>query len=156
MGNGSLIYVLSQSSLYLLIIISPSLYVYQSINQNQSLSQCLLSTPLYSNYGLEHWGSDHQGINTTRRFLLEWLSFLHRYVPVGILKQSYPQSMNQQPPQLYFGRCDLETILSSANAQDWVKLSEMFLGKVSNDYSFIPKHKANSYSVDIEGTLTNG
>lgn len=64
--------------------------------------------------------------------------------------------MNQQPPQLYFGRCDLETILSSANAQDWVKLSEMFLGKVSVDYSFIPKHKANSYSVDIEGTLTNG
>jgi len=121
------------------------------------LLSTIITTFYSSNYGLEHWGSDHQGICTTRRFLLEWLSFLHRYVPVGILKQTYPQTMNQQPPQLYFGRCDVETILSSANAQDWVKLSEMFLGKVSIDFSFIPKHKANSYSIDIEKEiLTNG
>lgn len=32
----------------------------------------------FSNYGLEHWGSDQQGVETTRRFMLEWLSFLHR------------------------------------------------------------------------------
>lgn len=38
----------------------------------------------HSNYGLEHWGSDTQGVRTTRRFLLEWLSFLHRYVPAGM------------------------------------------------------------------------
>ena len=48
-------------------------------------------------FGLEHWGSDQQGVNTTRRFLLEWLSFLYRYVPVGIL-EVLPQSMNQRPP----------------------------------------------------------
>lgn len=49
-------------------------------------------------YGLEHYGSDQQGVNNTRRFLLEWLSFLHRYVPVGML-EVLPQQMNHRPPQ---------------------------------------------------------
>lgn len=47
--------------------------------------------------GLEHWGSDQQGLNSTRRFLLEWLSFLYRYIPVGLL-EVVPQNMNQRPP----------------------------------------------------------
>lgn len=34
----------------------------------------------FTKYGLEHWGSDQKGVNNCRRFLLEWLSFLHRYV----------------------------------------------------------------------------
>jgi tRNA-dihydrouridine synthase 3 len=102
-----------------------------------------------SNYGLEHWGSDQQGVNNTRRFLLEWMSFLHRYVPAGILAQPYAQGMNQRPPQ-YFGRGDLETLLSSPSSADWIKVSEMFLGPVAKDYSFIPKHKSNSYVPDAE------
>ena len=63
--------------------------------------------------------------------------------------------MNQRPP-LYFGRCDLETILSSNNSNDWIKLSEMFLGNVDKDYTFIPKHKSNSYTNDNNEALPNG
>jgi tRNA-dihydrouridine synthase 3 len=52
----------------------------------------------FTRFGLEHWGSDQQGVNHTRRFLLEWISFLHRYVPVGMLEVASPQKMNQRPP----------------------------------------------------------
>uniref|UniRef100_A0A2H1VVD0 tRNA-dihydrouridine(47) synthase [NAD(P)(+)] n=1 Tax=Spodoptera frugiperda TaxID=7108 RepID=A0A2H1VVD0_SPOFR len=97
----------------------------------------------YTNYGLEHWGSDMQGVENTRRFLLEWLSFLYRYVPVGLLERP-PQKINERPP-LYFGRDDLETLMASGNCSDWVKISEMLLGPVPDGFNFLPKHKANSY-----------
>jgi tRNA-dihydrouridine synthase 3 len=96
-------------------------------------------------FGLEHWGSDQQGVNTTRRFLLEWLSFLYRYVPVSLL-EVLPQQMNQRPPNFLCGRSDLETLMMSKNCADWVKISEMLLGPVREDFQFEPKHKANSYS----------
>ena len=32
----------------------------------------------FVNYGLQHWGCDSKGVETTRRFLLEWMGFLHR------------------------------------------------------------------------------
>lgn len=97
----------------------------------------------YTNYGLEHWGSDMQGVENTRRFLLEWLSFLYRYVPVGLLEQP-PQKINERPPS-YFGRDDLETLMASSNCADWIKISEMLLGPVPDAFNFLPKHKANSY-----------
>jgi tRNA-dihydrouridine synthase 3 len=102
-----------------------------------------------SNYGLEHWGSDQQGVNNTRRFLLEWQSFLHRYVPHGLLEQPYAQTMGQRPPH-YFGRSDLETLLCSGNSADWIKISEMLLGPVPKGYTFFPKHKSNSYAPETE------
>lgn len=97
----------------------------------------------YVDYGLQHWGSDQQGVNNTRRFLLEWLSFLHRYIPVGILER-VPQKINERPPA-FVGRNDLETLMASSKCSDWVKITEMLLGPVESGFSFLPKHKANSY-----------
>jgi len=98
-------------------------------------------------HGLEHWGSDQQGINNTRRFLLEWLSFLCRYVPVGLLEVT-PQKMNHRPPLYLQGRSDLETLFLSPHSSDWVKISEMLLGPVPDDFAFKPKHKSSSYETN--------
>ncbi|GLD93528.1 hypothetical protein PINS_up002120 [Pythium insidiosum] len=95
-------------------------------------------------FGLEHWGSDQKGINRTRRYLLEWQSFLCRYVPVGLL-EVLPLHINSRPPP-YYGRNDLETLLASDQAVDWIKISEMLLGPVPEGFEFQPKHKANAYA----------
>uniref|UniRef100_A0A452SHK6 tRNA-dihydrouridine(47) synthase [NAD(P)(+)] n=1 Tax=Ursus americanus TaxID=9643 RepID=A0A452SHK6_URSAM len=97
----------------------------------------------FTHYGLEHWGSDTQGVEKTRRFLLEWLSFLCRYVPVGLLER-LPQRINERPPY-YVGRDYLETLMASQRAADWIRISEMLLGPVPPDFVFLPKHKANAY-----------
>jgi tRNA-dihydrouridine synthase 3 len=54
---------------------------------------------------LTHWGTDTQGVNTTRRFLLEAMSFQHRYVPIGLLERM-PGQINERPPA-YRGRSEL-------------------------------------------------
>src|SRR6218665_954500 len=97
----------------------------------------------YANYGLEHWGSDSQGVDKTRTFLLEWLSFLYRYIPVGLLER-LPQKINERPPK-YCGRNDLETLMASPSCNDWIILSEMLLGKANDGFTFLPKHRANAY-----------
>ncbi|KFV63191.1 tRNA-dihydrouridine(47) synthase [NAD(P)(+)]-like, partial [Dryobates pubescens] len=97
----------------------------------------------FTNYGLEHWGSDTQGVEKTRKFLLEWLSFLCRYIPVGLLEH-LPQKINERPPY-YLGRDYLETLMASQNVEDWIKISELLLGPVPANFTFLPKHKANSY-----------
>ncbi|EFB23607.1 hypothetical protein PANDA_017628, partial [Ailuropoda melanoleuca] len=94
----------------------------------------------FTHYGLEHWGSDTQGVEKTRRFLLEWLSFLCRYVR----PERLPQRINERPPY-YLGRDYLETLMASQRAADWIRISEMLLGPVPPDFVFLPKHKANAY-----------
>ncbi|EJD52031.1 FMN-linked oxidoreductase [Auricularia subglabra TFB-10046 SS5] len=97
----------------------------------------------YCEYGLNHFGSDTTGVNTTRRFLCEALSFQHRYVPIGLLER-LPPMLNERPPY-YRGRDELETLLASDRSSDWVRISEMFLGKAPEDWTFVPKHKSNAY-----------
>ncbi|KAJ0827134.1 putative tRNA-dihydrouridine(47) synthase (NAD(P)(+)) transcription factor C3H family [Helianthus annuus] len=97
----------------------------------------------YVRFGLHHWGSDTKGVETTRHFLLEWLSYTYRYVPVGLL-EVVPQRLNSRPPA-YFGRDDLETLMASESAADWIKISEMLLGKVPDGFTFSPKHKSNAF-----------
>ncbi|KAL7425046.1 tRNA-dihydrouridine synthase 3 [Cryptotrichosporon argae] len=97
----------------------------------------------FAEFGLSHWGSDTVGINTTRRFLCEALSFQHRYIPLGLLER-LPGKLNERPPA-YQGRNELETLLASPYAGDWVKISEMFLGPTDESFAFVPKHKSNAY-----------
>jgi len=101
----------------------------------------------FASHGLEHWGADSRGVETTRRFLLELLSFSHRYVPVALL-EVLPQRMNWRPPR-FCGRSDLETMLASDSAGDWVRLSEMLLGPAPAGFTFAPKHKANAYAAPL-------
>jgi len=79
-------------------------------------SERLAILQAFVNYGLDNWGSDQAGVNRTRRFLLEWLSFTCRYVPVGLLER-LPQRMNERPPA-FVGRDDLETLMGSPHAED--------------------------------------
>lgn len=102
----------------------------------------------YAEFGLSHWGTDTQGVNTTRRFLCEALSFQYRYIPIGLLERM-PAQINERPPA-YRGRNELETLLASSDSRDWVKISEMFLGKSPDDFHFVPKHKSNAYSAETE------
>lgn len=99
-------------------------WIFEEIEKNQYIdktaSQRLEYVEKFVKYGLEAWGSDEMGIGLTRRFLLEWLSFTHRYVPVGIMEH-LPPSLQDRPPA-YRGRNDMETLLASDNYQDWIKI----------------------------------
>ena len=99
-------------------------WVFEEIEKGQyidkSASERLSMVEQYVRYGLETWGSDEIGVGTTRRFLLEWLSFAYRYVPVGIMEH-LPPNLQDRPPA-WRGRNDLETLLGSGNFRDWIKI----------------------------------
>ncbi|KAF3481283.1 tRNA-dihydrouridine(47) synthase [Arthroderma uncinatum] len=128
-------------------------WIFEEIQAGQymdkSSSERLTYIERFVKHGLEAWGSDEHGVGTTRRFLLEWLSFTCRYVPIGILEY-LPPSIQDRPPA-WRGRDELETLLASDHYLDWIKISEMFLGPADKDFKFTPKHKSNSYDVVAEG-----
>lgn len=99
-------------------------WIFEEIEKGQyidkSASERLTMIEQYVRYGLETWGSDEMGVGQTRRFLLEWLSFAYRYVPVGILEH-LPPSLQDRPPA-WRGRNELETLLGSDNYKDWIKI----------------------------------
>ncbi|KAF8581807.1 zinc finger dihydrouridine synthase, partial [Ramaria rubella] len=101
----------------------------------------------YAEFGLNHFGSDTAGINTTRRYLCEALSFQHRYIPIGLLER-LPGRLNERAPR-WRGRDELETLLASPDSSTWVKISEMFLGRAPERFMFTPKHRSNA--VEGEG-----
>ena len=44
-----------------------------------------------------HFGTDTAGVNATRRYLCEALSFQYRYVPLGLLERR-PARINERAP----------------------------------------------------------
>ena len=117
---------------------------------DKSASERLEYIAQFCRNGLEAWGSDEIGLGQTRRFLLEWLSFSCRYVPIGLLEYGTKASMQDRPPA-YNGRNELETLLASEDSRDWMKIADMYLGPPAEGFKFIPKHKSNSYEIEAEG-----
>jgi hypothetical protein len=79
--------------------------------------------PLHS-----HFGTDTAGVNTTRRFLCEALSFQYRYVPIGLLEYLPPRINDRSP--LYRGRdelgeCDNYLNVSVANSTGKKRFSQV-------------------------------
>lgn len=122
-------------------------WIFEEIESQQyldkSANERLEILKKYSDFALQHWGTDDFGINTSRRFLCEFLSFTYRYIPIGILDK-LPAKLNQRPPK-WKGRNELETLMGSDDYKDWIKITEMFLGKANEGFTFIPKHKSNAY-----------
>ncbi|KAI9806519.1 MAG: tRNA-dihydrouridine synthase 3 [Piccolia ochrophora] len=128
-------------------------WIFEEIETQQYLDKTATERLAYiekfAKYGLETWGSDEMGLGTTRRFLMEWLSFTHRYVPLGILEYLPPRIQDRAPA--WRGRNELENLLASDNCNDWLRISEMFLGPAGKDFYFQPKHKSHSYEIQAEG-----
>ncbi|KAH8152479.1 uncharacterized protein LAJ45_03319 [Morchella importuna] len=129
-------------------------WIFEEITAGQYLDKSATERLAYvgdfARYGLEYWGADELGVATTRRFLLEYLGFSCRYVPLGILER-LPPKIQDRPP-LWKGRSELETLMGSGDYRDWIKITEMFLGKAPEDFYFTPKHKSNAYeSIEAEG-----
>lgn len=122
-------------------------WIFEEIDAKQHLDKSsterLTILQDYSRYAMEHWGTDEYGIAQCRRYFCDFMSFFHRYIPMGICER-YPVKLNERPPN-WIGRDETETLLGSTNSADWIKLSELFLGPAEENFIYTPKHKSNSY-----------
>ena len=73
-----------------------------------------------------------------------------RYIPLELL-EVVPQRLHWRAPA-YVARSQLESLLASNSAADWISISEMLLGPVPEGFTFAPKHKANAYA-GSEGSM---
>jgi len=76
---------------------------------------CVSDINLIQHYS--HFGSDTTGVNTTRRYLCEALSFQYRYVPLGLLER-LPPKINERVG-VFKGRDELGEISGSFVVLDW-------------------------------------
>ena len=99
-------------------------WVFEEIQKRQYLDKTATErlgiVEQYVRNGLQTWGSDEMGVALTRRFVLEYLSFAYRYVPLGLLEY-LPPSLQDRPPA-FRGRNEMETLLASGNYKDWIKI----------------------------------
>jgi len=70
------------------------------------------------------------GVEVTRRFLMDWLSFLCRYIPIGLMERP-PQKLNDKCAR-FVGRDDMETLLGSHLYEDWLKIRFVYMLVVEN------------------------
>lgn len=102
---------------------------------DKSASERLSYIEKFAKYGLEAWGSDEYGIGITRRFMLEWLSFTYRYVPIGLLEY-LPPNIQDRPP-VWRGRNDLETLMGSDHYKDWIKITYVSFFRCLTDNHYL-------------------
>ena len=79
-------------------------------------------------FSQSHFGSDTTGVNATRRYLCEALSFMHRYVPIGLL-EVLPGRLNDRPPS-FKGRDEL-------GASRLALISQLLYLLITSSFSFV-------------------